>query len=247
MIDNPPIPFHAIITGTVVSAGLSPIEAREALRDTLELSLDELTGSGGITGSHDMEVEEFSSSVNAGPLALLELVRHVQDLAQRAGYVVAVITPEQLQEVDAEQRQLANLFDSVGRDALTGLKDRKEGKPAPRSVPQVLRDSLFDKKLVPPEIHSIPVISTGHLTQNVADMFTQQGDNNPWCACAVFQYGFFIFLDALEEGETEPPKCLVDIRNWLRSLEQAEVIDNSRWLRLDSDGKKIEGLTFYEW
>lgn len=98
------------------------------------------------------------------------------------------------------------------------------------------------------EIHRIPFISTAHLTQDVADMFTQQGDDNPWCPCAGFEYGYFLFLDALENDDTvETPRCLIDIRDWLSSQEEAGVVFNSRWVRLDRDAAPVPGLPTYDW
>lgn len=97
------------------------------------------------------------------------------------------------------------------------------------------------------EIHPLPVISTGHLTKEVAERLDAEGDSNPWCPVATWEYGYFIFLDDLFAVLEEPPQCLVDIRNWRMELEKRGVVDNSRWLRLDGDGSRVEELPYYEW
>ena len=95
------------------------------------------------------------------------------------------------------------------------------------------------------EITAMPVISTAHLTADVAERLAEGGTH--WCPCASWPNGFFMFLDELEDGEEEVPQCLLDIRNWLRAYEKSNVVDNSRWVRLDSDGAHAEGLPVYDW
>lgn len=95
------------------------------------------------------------------------------------------------------------------------------------------------------ELHVVPVISTAHLTESVAKRLEQGGHH--WCPCASWPHGFFLFLDALEDRDEEVPQCLIDIRNWLRALENSRAIDNSRWVRLDSDGAYADGLPTYDW
>lgn len=97
------------------------------------------------------------------------------------------------------------------------------------------------------EIHHIPVISTGHLTQEVAERLTQERNENPWCVCAEWEHGFFLYLDEPEAGTEECPQCLLDIRNWLRRMETTSVIDNCRWVRLDTDADAADTLPFYDW
>lgn len=99
------------------------------------------------------------------------------------------------------------------------------------------------KKPRPLEIHSIPVISTAHITREVNDQLL--ADDNPWALHAnLGGCGFFIFLDDLIDPA---PQCLKDLRDWLRKKEDAGIVDNSRWLRLDSDGQIVEGLPTYDW
>ena len=97
------------------------------------------------------------------------------------------------------------------------------------------------------EIHKIPMISTAHLTREVADVLTKRRDGNPWCPCAAWDYGYFLFLDNPEDCETPVPQCLLDILEWLRKQEVAGVLDNSRWVRLDESAEKVDELPTYNW
>lgn len=97
------------------------------------------------------------------------------------------------------------------------------------------------------EIHKIPMISTAHLTREVADVLTKRRDGNPWCPCAAWEFGYFLFLDNPEAGRAPVPQCLLDIRDWLRKQEAAGVLDNSRWVRLDGDAPTVEELPTYDW
>jgi len=97
------------------------------------------------------------------------------------------------------------------------------------------------------EIYKIPNISTAHLTEKVANVLTEKRNDNPWVPCMEWQHGFLLFLDDLESNEEEVPQCLVDIRNWRLNLEQEGVLDNSRWVRLDCDAAKVDGLATYDW
>lgn len=97
------------------------------------------------------------------------------------------------------------------------------------------------------EIHTIPVISTAHITEEVA----KQLRRNPyrWCAGTAFSdYGFFLFLDdpTPERGDTVP-QCLLDILDWRMKLEREGKLDNSRWVRLDCDADPVDGLPTYDW
>lgn len=97
------------------------------------------------------------------------------------------------------------------------------------------------------EIHRVPVISTGHLTYAVAQQLTRQGDDNPWCCCARWDYGYFLYLNDLESAPETPPQCLLDIRNWLQSMEQQGLVDNCHWVRLDRDADAADTLPYYDW
>lgn len=97
------------------------------------------------------------------------------------------------------------------------------------------------------EIHTIPAISTAHLTKEVAERLTAEGNKNPWCPCAAWDYGYFLFLDELEASDGEVPQCLLDTRDWLRNLEDRGILGSSRWVRLDRDADTVDGLPTYDW
>lgn len=110
----------------------------------------------------------------------------------------------------------------------------------------------FNHEYLPMEIHSLPVISTQHLTPEVASLLSKLGNHNDWCPCAAWPSGYFLSLDDLEARENEPPQCLVDLRDWLKSKNLTDVDSTgcrstSCWLRLDSDGEVQPDLPVYEW
>lgn len=97
------------------------------------------------------------------------------------------------------------------------------------------------------ETHKIPVISTGHLTKDVAARLDH--DAATWGAGASYHgCGYFLYLDepAAPDGESVP-QCLLDIRDWRMQLEKDGQLDNNRWVRLDWDAEKVDGLPVYEW
>lgn len=87
-------------------------------------------------------------------------------------------------------------------------------------------------------VHRIPKISTAHLTRQVRDTLTAMGSNNPWCVCAPWEHGFFMFLEELTAPDT--PKCLEDICNWLKAHGYSDC-----WVRLDADADLIPDLPDY--
>lgn len=104
------------------------------------------------------------------------------------------------------------------------------------------------------ELQTLPVISTNHLTQEVAERLTASGNKNPWCVCASWEHGFFLHLDDLEAAECEAdpmPQCLIDIRDWLRA-KNLICTDGDRtfrgdWVRLDGDADPVDDLPSYDW
>ena len=116
------------------------------------------------------------------------------------------------------------------------------------------------------ETHPIPVISISHLTREAAEYLTAHGDDNPWCVCATYQEGFFLYLDELEAYDPESvhpdlaaavgrppmPRCLIDIRDFLckqglHAEENARPLGRSCWIRLDRDADPVDGLPTYDW
>ena len=92
------------------------------------------------------------------------------------------------------------------------------------------------------EIHRIPVISTAHLTKEVAELLTRKRNNNPWLPCVEWEYGYLLHFGDLEARGSKAPKCLIDIANWLT----ASHFDD-RWVRLDSDADVQDDLPYYDW
>ena len=96
------------------------------------------------------------------------------------------------------------------------------------------------------EIHTIPVISTAHITREVANRL--DSEHQPWCACACYRdVGFFLYLDEHSDMDEPVPQCLLDIRDWRMSLEREGKLDNCRWVRLDCDADTVDGLPTYDW
>lgn len=90
------------------------------------------------------------------------------------------------------------------------------------------------------ETITMPVISTGHLTEEVTRKLTERKYQNLWMPCAAWEYGFFMYPDAIE-GSGEAPQCLLDIRDWL----SIEGFDG--WVRLDAAAARVKVLPFYDW
>lgn len=98
------------------------------------------------------------------------------------------------------------------------------------------------------ELHIIPCISTTHITQEIATQLTNKGNDNPWCQCASWEYGFFLYLGGPAKHRT--PQALLDIKRWLAM--QAEDLAGTvqgefGWIRLDRDGPVVDGLPTYDW
>jgi len=89
------------------------------------------------------------------------------------------------------------------------------------------------------ETQQIPVISTAHLTREVAEVLDEQGYKNPWCVCAAWKFGYFLYLDELGE---DAPQSLRAIHGWLTKHGFTD-----RWVCLDPDAPEVETLPTYEW
>lgn len=91
----------------------------------------------------------------------------------------------------------------------------------------------------------IPVLSTGHITQQTNEVLTRVGDSNPWMYCASYYQGYFFSVPTDDEVPAHAagdavPADLVDIWKWARSKQYS-------WVRVDVDGDIIDGLPTYEW
>lgn len=89
----------------------------------------------------------------------------------------------------------------------------------------------------------IPVISTAHLTKEIADVLTKQGDKNPWVICAPYEYGYFLWINDREHYEPgSVPECLLAISDALQQTDRLGV-----WVRLDADADKLQNAPTYNW
>lgn len=91
------------------------------------------------------------------------------------------------------------------------------------------------------ETMQLPVISTGHLTQEVAARLTKEGDNNPWVICAPYDCGYFLWISHDQDDELKMPQCLRDIRAVL------DIGSTGVWVRLDSDAGFHPQIPVYNW
>lgn len=94
-----------------------------------------------------------------------------------------------------------------------------------------------------PEIKTVLVISTGHLTGLVNSVMEGKGEIG--LVYYSIEYGYVLILPPKinlwlkEEGWTAP-RCIVDIVRRAKKLK-------CDWVRLDCDGEVLDGLTYYEW
>lgn len=90
---------------------------------------------------------------------------------------------------------------------------------------------------------TIPVISTAHITKEVAARLTEEGDKNPWVICAPYEYGYFLWINDRENYNPDSvPECLLSIIDKLSTPTAIGV-----WVRLDSDADPLDGLPVYDW
>jgi hypothetical protein len=114
------VPFHLCISGSVETE-LDSTLATERLLGNLDAAVSALTGEGMITAFDDMELECFSSLVNAGPNAAYEGFREAATRIRLEGYAVVVFSPEELGGVDP--RTLQNRLVELGNQAIDDLKE----------------------------------------------------------------------------------------------------------------------------
>ncbi len=94
----------------------------------------------------------------------------------------------------------------------------------------------------------IPVITTAHLTQEVAQALAEvlPGEDFYGLYCAVTAHGGFVAFGELGPMDLlELPKCLADVARWARRTGTPE--ECWEWVRFDADGDQIGELTVYEW
>lgn len=93
----------------------------------------------------------------------------------------------------------------------------------------------------------IPVISTAHLTMEIAAEMTAllPGEDLYGLECAVTAFGAFVrFPEDHEALEDTPdlPTCLRDVAVWVIGRQQ-----ECAWVRFDRDGDVRDGLPVYDW
>lgn len=94
------------------------------------------------------------------------------------------------------------------------------------------------------ETMTLPIISTAHLTKEVADRLESEGDKNPWVICAPYECGFFLWIGEGNDGELDMPQCLRDIRDAIIKIFHR---GPGAWVRLECDADKLPDLPAYEW
>lgn len=88
-----------------------------------------------------------------------------------------------------------------------------------------------------------PVISTGHLTADVAARFAEAmpgGEFFYGLYHAPTTHGGFVACPDETVLDDEVPRCLRDCMRWAMR-------EGFEWLRFDADGDQIGELTVYEW
>lgn len=91
------------------------------------------------------------------------------------------------------------------------------------------------------EVMQVPVLSSGHISVATRQRFETDGDANPWCHVAGFEYGYFISIPS--EWEHAVPPVPADLQALFRWASQC----GFAWVHLDSDGELIAGLPSFSW
>lgn len=91
------------------------------------------------------------------------------------------------------------------------------------------------------DVMKVPVLSTGHISVATRQRFESEGDANPWCHVAGFEYGYFISIPS--EWEHAVPPVPADLQALFRWASQR----GFAWVRLDSDGEVVDGLPSFSW
>lgn len=92
----------------------------------------------------------------------------------------------------------------------------------------------------PEWIMQVPVLSTGHVTRELAELLNNLGRSPaPWGQEVIdIEGGWLLYVGANEA--TDVPDVLKPLFAWTASL-------GYEWLRLDQDGGVIAGLPIYDW
>ncbi len=91
-----------------------------------------------------------------------------------------------------------------------------------------------------------PRIATNHIMRETNDLLQSQGDNNPWCYCGEYEFGFFLSVPsdgAEQEFASQGYAVPADLRAlWAWARERS-----FSWIQLDAEGSDVDGLTAYDW
>ncbi|MBW5416226.1 hypothetical protein EGJ52_23735 [Pseudomonas luteola] len=93
----------------------------------------------------------------------------------------------------------------------------------------------------PFDVISIPVIDIHHLDEATAVRLESEGDDNPWCRCALCKDGIILELGDMELDDESIPQCLLDLRRWSQDKQI------SMWVMLEALGEPLDDLPVYSW
>lgn len=92
-------------------------------------------------------------------------------------------------------------------------------------------------------VMTLPVISEGHLTEDVHEELTETlpGEDFYGCLCMMGgEAGALVRCDDLELLPSDTPACLRNALEWAKG-------EGFEWVRFDTDGDVIPGLELFEW
>jgi hypothetical protein len=128
--------------------------------------------------------------------------------------------------------------------AILSLPESQRASLAAPTEKDLAAASVMAKSLVDGVGVLAATISTAHFSLATKTLLEERGDNNPWCHCAVYAYGFCMSVpsEAVEDDEaSEPvPQDLRAVWDWAREC-------GLGWVRLDSDANIIDELPEYNW
>ncbi|CAB3754531.1 hypothetical protein [Paraburkholderia humisilvae] len=141
------------------------------------------------------------------------------------------------------------------RSLITMSKDQVQGRigasdeldvPA-RNKAVAAAEILYSKSEIAfSDLNVCPRIATNHITRETLDLLEGQGDNNPWCYCGSYEFGFFLSVPSDGSVETFASQgCPVPAD--LQALWAWATARGFQWIQLDADGSDVEGLTAYDW
>jgi hypothetical protein len=91
-----------------------------------------------------------------------------------------------------------------------------------------------------PQIDKVPLLSTGHLTENTYDRLQEtEGEELGISIVARYDEGCFVYVGDDNVDETTP-EDLAAVFAWAKE-------QGFYWVRIDRDGDTVEGLQTYEW